>query len=245
MTCQIMMSLGVYVLGAADAPERARVEEHLPGCPACRAELAHLRPLPGLLAGVPVYMRAGQRQPGAARRPARATPPGMPRRSWRAAAVSVVAAAAGVAAGWWLASAGTGQPPAAVTLSAANPAMHVSATAALTATSWGTSIQLQLRGVPLNVQCSLIVRSRTGAAEVAGVWDSWRAGPITVPASAGWLPSDIASLQVAAGGKTLVIISGRPRLPGRAERHVAPFLGTARQSGHDSVSALPRSATTS
>jgi hypothetical protein len=216
MTCQMMMSLGVYVLGAADAHERARVEEHLPGCPACRAELARLRPLPGLLASVPVDMRAGQRQPGTARQPARVSRPGRPRRPWRAAAAVCAAAAAGVAGGWWLAPVGTGEPPAAVTLSAANPATHVSATAALTATSWGTSIQLQLRGLPLNVQCRLIVRSRTGAAEVAGVWDAWQAGPVTVPASAGWLPSDIASLQVAAGGKTLVIISGRPRLPGRA-----------------------------
>jgi hypothetical protein len=207
----------VYVLGAADAEERERVEAHLRGCPACRAELARLRPLPGLLASVPVDMRAGQRQPGTARKPARVSRPGTPRRPWRAAAAVCAAAAAGVAGGWWLAPAGTGQPPATVTLSAANPATHVSATAALTRTSWGTSIQLRLSGVPLNVQCRLIVRSRTGAAEVAGVWDAWQAGPIAVPASAGWLPSDIARLQVAAGGKTLVTISRRPGPPGRAE----------------------------
>jgi len=245
MTCQMMMSLGVYVLGAADARERARVEEHLPGCPACRAELARLRPLPGLLASVPVGMRASQRQPGAARQPARVSRPGTPRRPRRAAAAVCAAAAAGVAGGWWLAPAGTGQLPPAVTLSAANPATHVSATAALTATSWGTSIQLQLRGLPLNVQCRLIVRSQAGGTEVAGVWDAWQAGPVTVPASAAWLPSDIASLQVAAGGKTLVIISGRSRLPRRAGRHAAPSLGTAPQSGQGSVPAVPGSATTS
>jgi predicted anti-sigma-YlaC factor YlaD len=207
MTCQMTMSLGVYVLGAADAHERARVEDHLPECPACRTELARLRPLPGLLASVPVDMRAGQRRAGTAGQPARVSRPGRPRRTWRAPAAVCAAAAAGVAGGWWLAPAGTGQPPAADVLSAANPATHVSATAALTATSWGTSIQLRLRGLPLNVQCRLIVRSQAGATEVAGVWDAWQAGPITVPASAGWLPSDIASLQVAAGGKTLVVIS--------------------------------------
>ncbi|HZC40690.1 MAG TPA: zf-HC2 domain-containing protein, partial [Streptosporangiaceae bacterium] len=47
------MSLGVFVLGAADAAERQRVAGHLPGCPDCRAELARLAPLPGLLAQVP------------------------------------------------------------------------------------------------------------------------------------------------------------------------------------------------
>jgi hypothetical protein len=95
-------------------------------------------------------------------------------------------------------------------MSAANPATHVSATAALTATSWGTRIRLRLRGLPLNVECHLIVRSRTGASEIAGIWDAWRAGPVTIPASAGWLPSDIASMQVATADKTLVTMSRRP-----------------------------------
>jgi hypothetical protein len=206
MTCQMMLSLGVYVLGAADAQERARVEEHLTGCAPCRAELARLTPLPGLLASVPDEMLASPRRPGPAGQPAHISRPET-QRSWRAAVAVCAAAAAGIAGGWWLAAAGPGQPPATVTLSAANPATHVSATAALTATSWGTSIQLRLRGLPLNVQCRLIVRSLTGATEIAGVWDAWQAGPITVPASAGWLPSDIAGLQVAAAGKTLVTMS--------------------------------------
>jgi hypothetical protein len=91
--------------------------------------------------------------------------------------------------------------------------MHVSATAVLTATSWGTSIQLRVRGAPLNVPCRLIARSRAGATEVTGVWDAWRDGPITVPASVGWRPSDIASLRVATTAKTLVTIA--------VERHSA------------------------
>jgi hypothetical protein len=203
MTCQMMMSLGVYVLGAADAPERERVEAHLRGCRQCRAELARLKPLPGLLARVPDDMLASRRQPAAVGSAARARRRAVHRR-WRTGAAVCAAAAAGVAGGWWLAPTGAGQPPATVTLSAANPATHVSATAALTATSWGTSIQLRLSGLPLNVECHLIVRSRTGAAEVAGFWDAWRAGPETIPASAGWLPSGIASLQIATADKTLV-----------------------------------------
>jgi hypothetical protein len=126
----------------------------------------------------------------------------------RAAAVAAcVAAAAGAAGGFWLAQAGGAARPATMTLSATNPATHTWATAALTATSWGTSIQLRLSGAPLNVPCRLIVRSRTGATEVAGVWDAWRDGPISVPASAGWLPSGIASLEVATTAKTLLTIT--------------------------------------
>jgi hypothetical protein len=230
MTCQMMMSLGVYVLGAADAAERERVEAHLGGCPACRAELARLRPLPGLLARVPDDMLAAGRQPGAVGRAARFRRPAVQRR-WRAGAAVCAAAAAGVAGGMWLAPSGAGLPPATVIMSAANPVTHVSATAALTATSWGTSIQLQLRGLPLNVDCHLVVRSRTGAAEVAGIWDAWRAGPVTIPASAGWLPSDIADMQVATADKTLVTMGRWPGQPGRAERQVAPSLGAAPQIG--------------
>jgi Putative zinc-finger len=215
MSCLMMMSLGVYVLGAADGAERARMEAHLPGCPACQAELMKLAPLPGLLAGLPAGMRAqpdpqgltaGQPAPAGARiRPAR--------RWWAIATAACVATAAGTAGGIWLTAPGAAPRPATVTLSGTNPAMHVSATAVLTATSWGTSIRLRLRGAPLNVPCRLIARSRAGATEVTGIWDAWSDGPITVPASAGWRPSDIASLQVATTAKTLVTID--------AERHPA------------------------
>ena len=64
MTCTMMMSLGVYVLGAAGTEERQRLEAHLPTCPACRAELTRLAPLPGLLAGIPESMRDTARSPG-------------------------------------------------------------------------------------------------------------------------------------------------------------------------------------
>jgi hypothetical protein len=216
MSCQMMMSLGVYVLGAADAGERARVEAHLPGCPVCQAELMRLAPLPGLLADVPSDLRPEGKQPGeAAGQAAPARTRGRPDRRWRAAAAAAcVAAIAGAAGGFWLAPTGAAHRPATVTLSGANPGMHVTATAALTDTSWGTSIQLNLRGLPLNVPCRLIVHSRTGATEVSGVWDAWSEGPISVPASAGWRVSDIASLEVATPAKTLVTISAAHR-----ERH--------------------------
>ena len=212
MSCLMMMSLGVYVLGAADGAERARVEAHLPGCPACQAELMKLAPLPGMLAGIPGDMRAQPDPPGrTARQPAQAGTHRRPARPWRAiAAAACVAAAAGTAGGIWLTDTGAAPRPATVTLSATNPATHVSATAVLTPTSWGTSIQLRLRGAPLNVPCRLIARSRAGATEVTGVWAAWRDGPISVPASAGLRPSDIASLQVATTAKTLVTINTGP-----------------------------------
>lgn len=51
MDCsEARLSLGVYVLGAIDPDERAQVDIHLAGCPACRDELAELEGLPALLA---------------------------------------------------------------------------------------------------------------------------------------------------------------------------------------------------
>jgi hypothetical protein len=62
-------------------------------------------------------------------------------------------------------------------------------------------------GLPLNVPCRLIVRSSTGDTEVTGVWDAWSKGSISVPASAGWRPGDIASLEVATASMKLVSIT--------------------------------------
>jgi hypothetical protein len=198
MTCLMTVHLGVYALGAADEGERALVEAHLPSCPQCRAELAALAPLPGLLDRVPAQMLSGRQR--------------APRRTWRAAAAVTAAAAAGIAAGFWLAPRGSHPAAPSLTLSAVNPATDVRATAALTATSWGTSIELRIRGVPLNQPCRLIVRSRSGGTEVTGFWDAWADGPVIVPGSAGWRPSDITSLRIATRNRTLVTITApRPR----------------------------------
>jgi len=234
MTCQTSLFLGVYVLGAANARERMLVETHLPDCAVCRAELGRLAPLPGLLARLPAGLLAAD---GTAARaasvpvsgPAAAPPlagahsgPPSPRvrsgiRSVRprwAVAMTTVAAAAGLAFGLVLAPAGGSRPAPvqpAIVLSGASRLTHVHATAALTATSWGTSIQLRASGIPEDVLCRLIVHSRDGATEVAGVWDAWSTGPVTIPASTGLRPSDIADLQVRTAARTLLTIPARQR----------------------------------
>jgi hypothetical protein len=208
MSCRMMTSLGVYVLGAADPAERRRVEAHLPGCPFCRAELIRLAPIPGLLASVP---QDAVPRIGIADGIAKARGIGSAARTRRARVASLVialAAAVAAVAGVMLGGSGVAVPGRhpALMLTGTNPATHVRVTAALTPASWGTGIRLTIRGAPLNVRCRLVVRSRAGRTETAGVWDAWRDGPITVPASAGWRPSDIASLQVLAGARTLVTI---------------------------------------
>ena len=205
MTCPMMMSLGVYVLGAADSAERRRLEAHLPGCQECQTELRRLAPLPGLLADIPKSFREATPSPlRQAGQPSRAPTHGRARRHWAAAAAACLAA--GVGGGLWLSGVGGSQTPA-LTLTGTNPATHVTATATLTATSWGSSIQLQVSGLPENVECRLVVRSLNGRSEVSGAWDAWQKGPVSIPASASWLPSDIASLQVTTSAESLVTMS--------------------------------------
>jgi Putative zinc-finger len=221
MSCPVTVRLGAYALGAADAAERLLVEPHLANCEACRMELAWLEPLPGLLARVPAELLRDAPQPawpgpaGARLIPAdtaragRARSPAGRRRMIAGAAAAAALFAAG---GIWLTQPGATQragtsPRAALTVSAANPVTHVRLTATLTRTSWGTRIRLVAWGLPLNQPCRLIIRSRTGASDVAGTWDAWRAGTVTIPASAAWRPADISSLRVATPTRTLVTVS--------------------------------------
>lgn len=136
-----------------------------------------------------------------------------PARVWRAAAVAAMAAAAaGVAAGFWLAPRSGRPARPTLTLSAANPATDVQATRGAHRNILGHQHSAPGPRAPLNQPCQLIVRSRAGAREVTGSWDAWHAGPVTVPASTSWRPSDITTLQVATKTRTLVTITA-PRSP--------------------------------
>jgi hypothetical protein len=212
MTCPMMMSLGVYVLGAADPAERRRLEAHLPGCQECLAELRRLAPLPGLLAGIPGSVRAVPQAPGRRAVPSRRTPAhGRTRRRLSVAAAACLAA--GVTGGVWLSSGSGGRPATMLTFAGTDSVTHVSATATVTATSWGSSIQLQVSGLPENVDCHLVVRSAAGRTEVTGAWDAWAKGPVSIPGSASWLPSDIASLEVTTSAKSLLTMSASHPAP--------------------------------
>ena len=214
------MRLGVYALGAADAAERHLIEDHLPECADCRAELANLAPLPQLLRQVPELWVAeqstyivGRARPPAAREGSSVARGGRRAHSWRVVASTAAAAlATGLASGLWLlphtndASTADAVGTANETFSALNPVTHVYASAALTGTSWGTSIQVTAEGLPRGQVCWLIVHSRTGGTEVDAYWQARVDGRISVPGSAAWQPSDIAEVQVVTNTDVLVTI---------------------------------------
>jgi hypothetical protein len=222
MNCPVTMSLSAYVLGGADDREQLLLAGHVPGCPACREELACLAPIPGLLARLPPPMVPGGVPPVPAAGP-RGLTRLLPGRAWRVTALTAAALAVGLAAGFSLAVPGASPsaPPArtaaapGVMFSGDNPAAHVRATAMLTATSWGTRIELQLSGAPRNKQCSLIVVTSAGASEQAGIWSAWGDGPIKVPASASWHLQDITTLAIVSGARRLATLT--PRRPGPSD----------------------------
>jgi hypothetical protein len=49
VTCTQTVTLGAYLLGALEPPERYEFEAHIAGCDSCRTELVRLAPLPGML----------------------------------------------------------------------------------------------------------------------------------------------------------------------------------------------------
>jgi hypothetical protein len=135
-----------------------------------------------------------------------------PALAWRWPATAAAALLLGMAGGLSLGHGGTGQRQAApaASFSGVNPAAGISATAALQATSWGTSIGLRLDGVPRATWSAGWSSIRGGGAEITGAWSAWSAwspGTVSVPASAAWRPADITSLQVTVGKRTLVTLT--------------------------------------
>jgi hypothetical protein len=49
VTCTQTVTLGAYLLGALEPPERYEFESHIARCDSCRTELIRLAPLPGML----------------------------------------------------------------------------------------------------------------------------------------------------------------------------------------------------
>jgi anti-sigma factor ChrR (cupin superfamily) len=219
VTCDQAPELAVYVLGALEPAERSAVERHVATCEACRAELADLAGMPGLLARIDraevehivaaphpqldVADDAGLNRLLAASRRA----DGRDRRGRRriqllsvAAALVVLAGAGGTAAAVW---GGSGHRAAPITASAG----PVHATVRLTGSSTGTAIALDLSGVAPEEHCRLVAVSKTGAVSDAGSWTASYTGWAGIHGVTAIAATDLASLRVVTtAGATLVTI---------------------------------------
>jgi hypothetical protein len=120
-------------------------------------------------------------------------------------ALAAAAAASGV--GIYL-STQAPQPEAArpaVTVSAIDPATHVTASAALRPDPIGTSILLRLSGLPPAVTCRLVVHARDGHTETAAGWTSGYATAVSVPGSTSLGVQDIARMDVITSSGQLLV----------------------------------------
>ncbi|MDQ1696199.1 MAG: hypothetical protein QOJ03_1552 [Frankiaceae bacterium] len=176
------VALGVYLVGALDPRERADLDHHLAGCPACRDELAALAPLPGLMSRLTVEEAVTGPPPvddAMLERLLRAAASDRRRaghRRWLAAAAAVVVLAGGTTAGvagWRSAHATHWQK-----IAASQGLVHMSVD--LEPASTGTTLELWLRGVPSGQRCRLIAVSDTGARDVAGSWEATYSGTAVI-----------------------------------------------------------------
>jgi predicted anti-sigma-YlaC factor YlaD len=192
MNCQdATLSLGVYLLGALDATERAAVDAHLRDCRSCQRELAELASLPLMLEQlrledvepVPAITPSDDLYDRVAAR-ARDEQAGQERRLSRFQRLTAVAAAvvvlAGVAVGGVaLAHHGSSSGPATVSATQG----HVHMTVRLTSQTAGTALDVSVAGLPENEHCWLVAVGRDGSRDVAGQWDATYSGRAKVTGS--------------------------------------------------------------
>jgi hypothetical protein len=203
-------SLGAYALGQLPPEERAGLEAHLEGCPACRQELDSLasvakllpladpsqfdaapRPNRELLGEVVSTIQSERR---AARR----------RRRWQTlvpAFATVAAAAAGLAL---LVLPGGGEPRPERHVEFASLPQGLDISASLIPHAFGTEIHMYVHGAPSGALCRVFVRSRNGSRLPAGSFRyRWGDDSNTVLSSALDL-SRTAAIGIRVGNRTFV-----------------------------------------
>lgn len=189
-----------YVLGALDPDERAAFEAHLMTCAECAARVREINTLPGLLAGIdegdliddampetllPSLLRAASRQ----------------RRRQRFFVGSLAAVAAACVTALIVALWPSSTPAAPARREFVPVAQSpVTASATLTATSWGTAIDVRCHYLNSNVYQSsryaLVVYDRSGKAHRLGDWKLPPARNIDYEAGTALTPGQISKVEI-------------------------------------------------
>ena len=211
---RLRVELGAYLLGSLPAPDRTAVEAHLAACAGCRAELARLAPLPGLLGRITAEDARGPGpRPGPDLLPGALAAVGARRRSerralarWRlVAAAAVLVAAVAVAAPAVLprlTGAGT------TSLTAA-PGVAATGQGALDTKAWGTAVRLDLRHLPQASGYVAFALARDGHGEVAATWGAVPDGHATVVGATAIPRPDLVSVLVrTADGRPVLTLPG-------------------------------------
>jgi predicted anti-sigma-YlaC factor YlaD len=211
MSCtEMTLSLGVYVLGVLDPAERAEVDAHLAECALCRAELAELEGLPGLLDQVSLEDLTPEpslpsedlfeRMAAKARAENVVDLDGRRRRYRRLTAVAAafVLVVGGVFGGVALFRDHDGD-------SYSGP---VQMSVSLAAQKTGTSYTVSVSGLPIDEHCKLIAVAKDGTRDVAGRWDATYQGQAKETGSTSIPRSDLAKLVLlGTDGEQLAVVN--------------------------------------
>jgi anti-sigma factor RsiW len=231
---QVREELGVYVVGAIEPADRARVDRHLASCALCRNELAGLAGLPGMLRKITADEALRAWMDDAAGPPPAPPPDALLARARRIRMRRRLAATVAAAVLLGLAGAGglrafAAQPtspaslaiPWTAMINGSSPATGAWAEVRYAARPWGTELEVQVTGIPAGTRCQLVVTGPGGREVVAGGW-TIAAGrpPAWYPASVPFRASSLRGFTVTAGGTTLVTVrlgerkAPTPREPG-------------------------------
>lgn len=199
--------VGAYALGVLGAADAFRFEEHLDGCPGCRARAAEFGGVMAVLGryarltppGVDPVVRAG---PGLVRRAAEAVAAG--RRRTRRRRLALVAAAVVLAAGAPFTV--PGGERAATRWTAEDRGSGMTAVVTAGAREWGTDVGLVVSGAPDTGVCSLVAVGRDGGEETVATWSAGPGPqPLRVSGGAALRPAAIARFEVrTAAGRRLL-----------------------------------------
>jgi hypothetical protein len=203
-------SLGAYALGNLPAEERAGLEAHLDGCPACRAELESLSAVAALLpladparfetepAPEPALLGRIVGAIGSERR----TVHRRRRRRGGLALGGAIAAAAAALAIFVLPGGGESAPEQHVTFAQLPPDLKISAK--LIPHAYGTEIHMYVKGAPSGALCRVFVRGRDGTRLPAGSFRYRWGDDSTAILSSALDLSRTAALGVKVGDRTFV-----------------------------------------
>jgi hypothetical protein len=221
VTCETVLEAGAVGLLTGSPPD-PDVQEHLDGCATCRAELAELAPLPGLLASAAAQVAEMDEQPpGDALLERLLAAASAERRSrrhrLRMIAVSSIAALAVVLVPTALVLANRSAPPPAVAADkvqaqASDHASGIFGQVTLARSAWGSAMTLHVNGVPTGTQCTVVIVTRSGARETAMTWWVQYPGPATVQGTVAADVPAIASVDLVQTGSGKVLL--RMPMPG-------------------------------
>ncbi len=204
---------GAYVLGALDAEERRRFEQHLATCEVCRREVADLAPLPAFLARI--------ESPGALTVPDSVLEQAQTRitsersellRSrgrWRWTAVAAVLLAAVLVGAVQLLGEDTPQAtPLAVEASAA-----ASGEITVASRQWGTAIDLRLQDLPARDGYVAWAVDREGTWQQVAAWGPTPSNRAVVSGASSVATADLARVVVTSEDRSETIVTGWPGGP--------------------------------